>query len=60
MATSSTVKRLVCSLMDTKLAGVPAWAAQTLTKQNATAAATEFVSSYKVHTEVFVRMPVRV
>jgi hypothetical protein len=48
MATSSTVKRLVCSLMDTKLAGVPAWAAQTLTKQNATAAATEFVSSYKV------------
>ena len=61
---SSTAAKAVRTLLETKLSGIPAWAAQTLTKQNATAAANEFVTSYKVrgvythtHTRTFTHAP---
>lgn len=45
---SATVAKALRTLLETKVAGLPGWAASNLTKQTATAATSEFVSSYKV------------
>lgn len=45
---SATAAKAVQTLLQTKVAALPAWAVQTFTKKAATTASTEFLASYKV------------